>query len=185
MNNNTAEKRIEKGIAWLRKATGMGFRFIKWDGSDEVREFPISQSHDKDGSYYGGNCIWLSSAYLHYGMEMNDVRCASNGLLGGNSSYMWILLAPYALAQRLVDSRLGKNRFRLIRKRSRGKLTVADLESGDIIFYYMKGVLFYHTAVYTGDGMIIDCAKEPGGVTERSWDVSYPCRAAIRYTEHK
>ena len=182
MIRSIAEKRIEKGLAWLKEATGMGFRYIIWDGSDEVKECPICRNHDKNGRYYGGNCIWLSSAYLHHGMEMNNVRCASNGLLGGDSSYMWLLLAPYALAQRLVDSRLGKGRFRLIRKRSRDRLTLADLEPGDIIFYYMKGVMFYHTAVYTGDGMIIDCAREPGGVTERSWNVSHPCRTAIRYT---
>jgi hypothetical protein len=115
-------------------------------------------------------------------MEMNDVRCASDGLLGGDSSYMWLLLAPYALSQRLVDSRLGKGRFRLIRKNHCRKLTEDNLEPGDIIFYYMKGVMFYHTAVYIGDGRIIDCAREPGGVTERSWNVSHPCRTAIRYT---
>lgn len=171
---------IEKGLAWAENATEQGFTYVRWDGSKEASECPICHNHSKDGSHYGGNCIWLASAYLHHGMEMSNVRCACDGLLGGSSSYTAVLALPHGPAQAFINSRLGYGRFRLIRSRRRGRLRESDLKRGDIIIYYRYG-LFWHVAVYTGEGRIIDCSSETGGVTERSWKLPYPCRAALRY----
>lgn len=176
---NSSREQIEKGIAWLRGAIDEGYTYVKWDGSEPAKECPICCNHDKDGSYYGGNCIWLSSAYLHHGMGMTDVKCACNGLLGGSSSYTRLLYAPRKIAQKLIDKKLGPGRFTLIRKRSRAKLTTSDLKLGDIIIYYRLCV-FWHVAIYIGDGRIIDCSAASGGVSENSLDSSYSCRAALR-----
>lgn len=176
-----SEMRIEKGIMWLKEATKEGFSYVRWGASEKTRECPICNGHIRNGLYYGGNCIWLSSAYLYHGMGLTDVRCACDGLLGGSSSYTRILLEPYSLAQSFIDSKLGAGRFRLIRKSRRCKLAPEDLRAGDIIVYY-RGGTFWHVAIYIGDERIIDCASESGGVSERGWELAYPCRAALRYT---
>lgn len=171
---------IEKGLKWAQDATKKGYRFIQWDGSEAAKECPICHKHSAESDYYGGNCIWFSSAYLFHGMEMMNVHCACDGLLGGSSSYTALLLMPYKFSQNLIDNKLGTGKFKLIRKKSRARLGAEDLKRGDIIVYY-KRAIFWHVAVYIGDGRIIDCASEPDGVTERSWDLKYPCKAAIRY----
>lgn len=180
MDNTGNKRRIDKGMAWLRNAIAEGYKYVYWGQSEASRECPICNDHNKNGMYYGGNCIWFSSAYLYHGMGLPDVKCACDGLLGGNSSYIRLLLAPYARAQAFTDARLGNGRFRLIRKQNRGRLSTEDLRAGDIIFYYKFGT-FLHTAVYIGDGRIVDCSITAEGVAERSWDIGYPCRAAIRY----
>ena len=171
---------IEKGIKWAQDATERGYKYVKWDGTEAAKECPICHNHSEDGDYYGGNCIWFSSAYLFHGMGLTDIRCACNGLLGGSSSYTALLLMPYKFSQKLIDNKLGAGKFKLIRKKNRAQLSAEDLKRGDIILYYNYG-LFWHAAVYIGDGRIVDCAIEPAGVTERSWLLNYSCRAAIRY----
>lgn len=171
---------IEKGLKWAQEATEKGFKYVLWDGSEAAKECPICHNHSADGDYYGGNCIWFSSAYLFHGMGMTNIDCACNGLLGGSSSYTALLLMPYKFSQKLVDNKLGAGKFKLIRKKNRASLGTEDLERGDIIVYYNHGI-FWHVAVYIGDGRIIDCARQHGGVMERNWDLKYPCNAAIRY----
>lgn len=171
------ENMIEKGIEWLRWAIDEGYTYIKWDGSEQANECPICCNHSKDGGFYGGNCVWLASAYLYHGMGMTDVKCAGNGLLGGNANNTLLLYMPRAVAQAYIDSKLGAGRFKVVRKATRGKLTTADLKRGDIINYYRFG-MFQHVAIYIGDGKIIDSAE--GGIAERSLDSSYTCRMALR-----
>lgn len=171
---------IEKGLSWVEEATTKGYSFVKWDGSEPASECPICHNHSKDGGYYGGNCIWFASAYLYHGMGLTDIKCAGDGMLGTNRAYTKLLLYSDGQAQKMLDEKLGVGRFKLIRKSGRGPLGLSDLKRGDILLYY-KSVLFWHTAVYMGDGRIIDSAIEPGGVTERDWSLGYPCRAALRY----
>ena len=170
---------IRKGLEWVKAATEEGFIYVKWDGTKPAKECPICCNHIRGGDHWGGNCIWFASAYLRHGMGMKDVKCACNGLLGGSSAYTMLLVLPRRLAQAFVDSRLGHGRFRLIRNDHCKNLEVSDLQPGDIIIYY-KNRLFWHVAVYIGDGKIIDCASKPGGVTERSWTLPYSCKVALR-----
>lgn len=172
---------MKKGLEWLKAATEEGFTYVKWDGTKIAKECPICHDHARDGNHYGGNCIWLASAYLRHGMGMKNIKCACNGLLGGDSAYTILFALPRGLAQVFIDSRLGRGRFRLIRNDHRTILKEKDLQPGDIILYY-RPRRFWHVAVYIGDGKIIDCESEPGGVTERSWILQYPCKAALRYT---
>lgn len=175
---NTKEQ-IEKGIAWLREAEKEGFSYVKWDGSEAAKECPICHNHNKEDGYYGGNCIWLTSAYLHHGMGMSDVKCACNGFLGGSFSYTKLLYMPQSAAQSFIDSKLGAGKFLLVRKGNHRELKDADLKRGDIIIYYRLG-FFWHVAIYIGDGKIIDCSSSSGGVSENSFDAEYPCLVALR-----
>lgn len=178
---NTKEQ-IEKGIAWLREAEKEGFRYVKWDGSEAAKECPICHNHSKEDGYYGGNCIWLASAYLHHGIGMSDVKCACNGLLGGSSIYTRLLYMPRSTAQSFIDSKLGAGKALLVRNSNRRKLKDADLKRGDIIIYYRFG-LFWHVAIHIGDGRIIDCSIASRGVSENSFDADNPCRVALRLSE--
>lgn len=176
--DKTKEK-IEKGVEWLREAVDEGYKYVKWDGSEQAKECPICRNHNKEDRYYGGNCIWLSSAYLYHGMGMTDIKCACNGLLGGSSTYSKLLYMPRTRAQAFIESKLGAGRFTLIRKSTRRKLGPSDLKRGDIIIYY-RFFLFWHVAIYIGEGRIIDCSIASGGVAENSLDSSYSCRMALR-----
>ena len=171
---------MKNGLEWVREATKEGFTYVKWDGTEPASECPICHNHSRDGNHFGGNCIWFASAYLRHGMGMKNIRCACDGLLGGSSAYTILFALPKGLAQAFINSRLGYGRFRLIRNDHGKSLKEYDLRPGDIIIYY-RFRLFWHVAVYMGDGKIIDCASEPGGVTERSWTLPYPCKAALRY----
>ncbi len=175
MNN-----KIKNGLEWVKAATKEGFIYVKWDGSKLAKECPICHDHIKGGNHYGGNCIWFASAYLRHGMGINNVKCACNGLLGGSSSYTMILVLPRRIAQAFINSKLGTGRFQLIRKKYRKILDENDIKPGDIIIYY-KVLFFWHVAVYIGEEKIIDCASKSGGVTERSWDLPYKCKVALRY----
>ncbi len=175
---NCTKELIEKGIEWLRWAIDEGYTYVKWDGSEKAKECPICCDHSKEGGFYGGNCIWLASAYLYHGMGMTDIKCAGDGLLGRNSTTTRLLYMPQSRAQSFIDSKLGAGKFKMVRKRTRGKLTTADLERGDIIYYYKLG-LCRHVAIYIGEGRIIDCSSAYG-VDENSLDSAFTCRLALR-----
>ena len=125
MDMNT---QMKKGLEWLKAATEEGFTYVKWDGTKIAKECPICHDHARDGNHYGGNCIWLASAYLRHGMGMKNIKCACNGLLGGDSAYTILFALPRGLAQVFIDSRLGRGRFRLIRNDHRTILKEKDLQ---------------------------------------------------------
>ena len=171
------QERIDKGMKWLEDQTKKGYHYVNWDGSAKAKECPICHHHSKGGKYYGFNCIGLVSAYLHHGMELDKIKCANNGFLGGNDNYTYLWKKSKKTAQEFVDRKLGKG-FKVIKT---GKtLTTSDLKKGDIVIYY-QGDAFWHIAVYVGDAKIIDSSSSTNGVKKRSWKLAYPCKVAIRY----
>lgn len=153
------EKCIDAVIAWAKKyEADNSYKYKKWTPDPKTHQCPIC--HPNSGK--GWNCIGFVSAAYHHGGGVKSVRCSNSGL--GNNAW-FDTVTPDKWRERN-----GQNWLKVRRKKR-----------GDVIICYKNGK-YKHTALYIGDGMIIDATSSRGIKKRKYSELSRYTKKIFRYT---
>lgn len=154
------EKCIDAIVKWAKKIEkDNSYKYKKWVKKDvDTHKCPIC--HPKSGK--GFNCIgFVSSAYRHGG-GVKTVRCGNDGL--GNDAWF---------------DKVTLERWRERNGKDWNK--VSTPKKGDVIICYLHGE-YVHTALYVGNGYIIDATSSKGVKKRKYSSLSSYSKKIFRYT---
>lgn len=153
------EKCIDGVIAFAKKyEADNSYKYKKWTKDVDTHKCPIC--HPDSGK--GWNCIGFVSACFYHGGGVKTVRCNNAGL--GNNTWFDTVTADKWREHNGQDW-----------------LQVKTPKRGDVIICYSKGK-YVHTALYIGNGYIIDATSLRGIKKRKYSELSKYSKKLFRYT---